>query len=312
MAKVSIQMDPIKDIDIYSDTTFALAMEGIRRGHELFYYETRNLTLYKGILEAKGHSIIELKKELGNHISLGKMEKRKLKDEEIILMRQDPPFDMNYITYTHFLEDIHPKTLVVNNPSEVRNAPEKLFVNKFKEFIPETLISRNYDDIYNFRKEYKDIIIKPLYGNGGKQIFHIDPNNQNFSSLLEMFFEKSNEPIIIQRYLPEVKKGDCRVVLIDGKIGGAINRVPLSGEVRSNLHVGGKPEKKKLNNRELLICEALENELKSRGLILVGIDIIGGYLTEINVTSPTGVQEISKFENINLSSRIWETIESKL
>ena len=184
--------------------------------------------------------------------------------------------------------------------------------NKFKEFMPETLITRNYDDIKNFRKEFKEIIIKPLYGNGGKQIFYIEPENQNFPALIEMFFENSNEPIIVQRYLPEVKKGDCRVILIDGEIGGAINRIPQSGDIRSNLHVGGKPEKKKLNNKELLICEALGNELKSRGLILVGIDIIGGYLTEINVTSPTGIQEISKFENTNLSSKIWDVIENKL
>ena len=272
----------------------------------------KNLSFIQGEIEAKGCPILELKKEIGNHVTLGNEESRKLKNEEIILMRQDPPFDMNYITYTHFLEDIHPNTLVVNNPYEVRNAPEKLFVNKFKEFMPETLITRNYDDIKNFRKEFKEIIIKPLYGNGGKQIFYIEPENQNFPALIEMFFENSNEPIIVQRYLPEVKKGDCRVILIDGEIGGAINRIPQSGDIRSNLHVGGKPEKKKLNNKELLICEALENELKSRGLILVGIDIIGGYLTEINVTSPTGIQEISKFENTNLSSKIWDVIENKL
>ena len=312
MVKVSIQMDPIKKVDISSDTTFALALEAKNRGHDLFYYETKNLSFIQGEIEAKGCPILELKKEIGNHVTLGNEESRKLKNEEIILMRQDPPFDMNYITYTHFLEDIHPNTLVVNNPYEVRNAPEKLFVNKFKEFMPETLITRNYDDIKNFRKEFKEIIIKPLYGNGGKQIFYIEPANQNFPALIEMFFENSNEPIIVQRYLPEVKKGDCRVILIDGEIGGAINRIPQSGDIRSNLHVGGKPEKKKLNNKELLICEALANELKSRGLILVGIDIIGGYLTEINVTSPTGIQEISKFENTNLSSKIWDVIENKL
>ena len=312
MTKISIQMDPIQDIDILSDTTFDIAIEALKRGHELFYYEPKNLSYLHGSLVAEGQPIIELKREINNHVKLGNKEKRKLINEDVVLMRQDPPFDMGYITYTHLLESIHPNTLVVNNPYEVRNAPEKLYVNQFKEFMPETIITRNIDDIKNFKKDFKKIIIKPLYGNGGKQIFYLDQDSKNLISLLEMFFENSNEPIIVQKYLPEVESGDCRIILIDGEIGGAINRVPQKGEIRSNLHVGGKAIKKKLNSKELLICEALKNSLKTKGLVLVGIDIIGGYISEINVTSPTCVQEISKIENINLSSQIWNAIENKI
>ena len=312
MAKISIQMDAIDKIDIYSDTTFALALEAQKRGHNLFYYEPENLSYIDGEIIAKGRPILWLKKNKNQHFSLGKEQKIFLKNEDIVLMRQDPPFDTAYITYTHLLEIIHPKTLVINNPFEVRNAPEKLFVNKFKEFMPETIITRNIEDINNFKKDYKEIIIKPLYGNGGKQIFYIDKSNKNLQTLLEMFLEKNSEPIIIQRYIPTVKKGDCRIFLVDGEIGGAINRIPPPGEVRANMHIGGKPSQKKLSKKELLICEALKDELKLRGLILVGIDIIGGYLTEINVTSPTGVQEISKLDNVNLSAKIWKTIEKKI
>ena len=208
------------------------------------------------------------------------------------------------------LETLHPKTFVVNNPFEVRNAPEKLFVNKFKEFIPETLITRDVIEIHKFKKEFKEIIVKPLYGNGGKQVFHIRRDDPNFSSLLEMFFEHSNEPIIIQRYLPEVRNGDCRVIMINGEIAGAVNRVPPKGEARSNLHVGGRAEKKILNKKESEICEALSEELKKKELILVGLDIIGDYLTEINVTSPTGVQEISKFDSFNISAKFWDSVEN--
>ncbi len=309
MAKIAIQMDPIESIDIEADTTFALALEAIKRGHELFYYNPINLSYLNGKVTALGNKIINLKKEKNNHITLEKSKSINLSSQDIILLRQDPPFDMSYITNTHILEKLHPSTFVVNNPKEVRNAPEKIYVNNYKEFMPETLITRNIDEIMKFKKEFKEIIIKPLYGNGGKQIFHIKEKDPNLLTHLEMFFEISNEPIIIQRYLSEVRKGDCRIILINGEVAGAINRLPPAGQARSNLHVGGKAEKKILNNKELEICEALGPDLKKRELILVGLDIIGNYLTEINVTSPTGIQEISKFNNIDLSKKFWDCIE---
>ena len=262
MAKIAIQMDPIESIDIEADTTFALALEAIKRGHELFYYNPINLSYLNGKVTALGNKIINLKKEKNNHITLEKSKSINLSSQDIILLRQDPPFDMSYITNTHILEKLHPSTFVVNNPKEVRNAPEKIYVNNYKEFMPETLITRNIDEIMKFKKEFKEIIIKPLYGNGGKQIFHIKEKDPNLLTHLEMFFEISNEPIIIQRYLSEVRKGDCRIILINGEVAGAINRLPPAGQARSNLHVGGKAEKKILNNKELEICEALGPELK--------------------------------------------------
>ena len=310
MSKVSIQMDPIELIDIKADTTFALALEAHKRGHELFYYNPENLTYNNGIVSARGKNILKIQNKINDHVLLSEEETKNLSAEDVILLRQDPPFDMTYITNTHILETLHPKTFVVNNPFEVRNAPEKLFVNKFKEFIPETLITRDVIEIHKFKKEFKEIIVKPLYGNGGKQVFHIRRDDPNFSSLLEMFFEHSNEPIIIQRYLPEVRNGDCRVIMINGEIAGAVNRVPPKGEARSNLHVGGRAEKKILNKKESEICEALSEELKKKELILVGLDIIGDYLTEINVTSPTGVQEISKFDSFNISAKFWDSVEN--
>ena len=310
MSKVSIQMDPIELIDIKADTTFALALEAYKRGHELFYFNPKNLTFNNGIVTARGKNILKIQNKISEHVVLSEEETRDLSSEDIILLRQDPPFDMTYITNTHILETLHPETFVVNNPFEVRNAPEKLFVNKFKEFIPETLITRDIIEINKFKKEFKEIIVKPLYGNGGKQVFHIRQDDPNFTSLLEMFFEHSNEPIIIQRYLPQVRNGDCRVIMINGEIAGAVNRVPPKGEARSNLHVGGRAEKKILNKKEIEICEALSEELKKKELILVGLDIIGNYLTEINVTSPTGVQEISKFNNFNISSKFWDSVEN--
>ena len=310
MSKISIQMDPIELIDIKADTTFALTLEAFKRGHDLFYYNPKDLTFNNGTITAKGKNILNIKNTINEHVQLSELETKYLSTEDVILLRQDPPFDMSYITNTHILETLHPNTFVVNNPFEVRNAPEKLLVNKFKDFIPETLITRDLVEINKFKKEHKEIIVKPLYGNGGKQVFHIRENDPNFSSLLEMFFEYSNEPLIIQRYLPEVRNGDCRVIMIDGEIAGAVNRIPPEGQARSNLHVGGKAEKKILNNRELEICEALSEELKKKELILVGLDIIGNYLTEINVTSPTGVQEISRFDGSNISSMFWDAVES--
>jgi len=309
MSKIALQMDPIVSIDIEADTTFALALEAFKRGHELFYYNPLNLSFHNGKITTKGQKIINLQKVKNKHVSLDKQITIDLSLQDIILLRQDPPFDMSYITNTHILENLHPNTFVVNNPTEVRNAPEKILVNKYKKFIPETLITRNIDEIIKFKNNFKEIIIKPLYGNGGKQIFHITENDPNLFSHLEMFFELSKEPIIIQQYLPEVRQGDTRIVLINGEIVGAINRIPPKGQARSNLHVGGKAEKKTLTKKELEICEELKPELIKKELILVGLDIIGNYLTEINVTSPTGIQEISKFNNINVSGLFWDKLE---
>jgi glutathione synthase len=229
-----------------------------------------------------------------------------------VLMRQDPPFDMSYISATHILEHIHPKTLVVNNPISVRNAPEKLFVTHFPGVMPPTLISADADEIKSFRAEHKDIIVKPLYGNGGAGVFHIKPDDENLNALLEMFTTTWREPVIVQRYVPEVRQGDKRIILVDGKAVGAVNRVPATGEARSNMHVGGRPEKSALSKREQEICAAIGPALKERGLIFVGIDVIGDYLTEINVTSPTGIQEINRFDGGALEALVWDAIESKL
>jgi glutathione synthase len=227
-------------------------------------------------------------------------------------MRQDPPFDMSYISATHILEHIHPKTLVVNNPVSVRNAPEKIFVTHFPGVMPPTLITSDAEEVKSFRTENKDIIVKPLYGNGGAGVFHIKPDDENLNSLLEMFTSMWREPIIVQRYVPEVRQGDKRIILVDGKPVGAVNRVPASGEARSNMHVGGRPEKSTLSKREQEICAAIGPALKERGLIFVGIDVIGDYLTEINVTSPTGIQEINRFDGGSLEALVWDAIESKL
>jgi glutathione synthase len=230
---------------------------------------------------------------------------------DVVLMRQDPPFDMAYITATHILEHIHPKTLVVNDPASVRNAPEKLFVTHFPDLMPETLISADIRQIRRFREKHADIILKPLFGNGGAGVFHVKPEDPNLNALLEMFTERSREPLVVQRYVPDVRKGDKRIILVDGVAMGAINRVPAAGEARSNMHVGGRPEPTTLTDREREICDAIGPELRKRGLIFVGIDVIGGYLTEINVTSPTGLQEIARFDGIHLERAIWDAIEAK-
>jgi glutathione synthase len=231
---------------------------------------------------------------------------------DVLFMRQDPPFNMNYITVTHLLETIHPKTLVVNNPAEVRNAPEKLFVTKFAKYMPETLITRSVEELVEFRAEHGDIILKPLYGNGGAGVFRQKQGDENFSSLLELFSEMFKEPFIAQRYLPEVKEGDKRIILVDGEIAGAINRIPAMGENRSNMHVGGKPVPTTITNREAEICAALAPELKARGLIFTGIDIIGGLMTEINVTSPTGIREVKRFGGSDIAAHIWDVVETKI
>ncbi len=307
---VAIQMDPVETIDINADSTFALAMEAHRRGHGLYHYLPRNLSLRHGRIVARARPFAP-RRDPASPGKLGAPESIDLAGVDVVLMRQDPPFDMAYITATHLLEHIHPRTLVVNDPVQVRNAPEKLFVTHFPELMPPTLISSDRAEIDDFRATHIDIIVKPLFGNGGAGVFHIGPGDENMNALLELFSGLYREPIIVQRYLPEVRQGDKRVILIDGKAAGAVMRVPPEGEARANLHAGARAEKTALTARDKEICEAIGPTLRDRGLIFVGIDIIGDYMTEINVTSPTGIQEIDRFDGVSLESDIWDAIEAR-
>ena len=308
---VAIQMDPIEPIDINADSSFVLALEAQNRGYGLYHYQPQDLAFRGGLVTARARPLT-LRREVGNHYSLGAPEVLDLGDVDVVLMRQDPPFDMSYITATHLLEHIHPDTLVVNDPASVRNAPEKLFATLFPDLMPPTLITSDVDTVKNFRAGHKDIIIKPLYGNGGAGVFHVTPEDDNLNALLEMFTERSREPVMVQSYLPAVRQGDKRIILVDGKAVGAINRVPAKGDVRANMHAGGTPLRSDLTNREIEICETIGPELKRHGLIFTGIDVIGDYLTEINVTSPTGLQEINRFDDVSLEARIWDAIEARL
>ncbi len=305
---VAIQMDPIEKIDISGNSDFALALEAQNRGHALLYYGPRDLSFRDGKVTAHVRPL-NLRAVKGDHFAFGDPFVYDLSCADVVLMRQDPPFDMAYITATHILERIHPKTLVVNNPKEVRNAPEKLFVTEFSEFIPPTLITSDLREIRSFREDHKDIIIKPLYGNGGAGVFRVKPDDENFGAIMEMFTQFYREPVIVQRYLPEVRKGDKRIILVDGEFAGAINRVPASGEARSNMHVGGRPEATELTTREKAICTAIGPALKKRGLIFTGIDVIGDYMTEINVTSPTGIHEVRRFGGADIAGLVWDAIE---
>ena len=307
---VALQMDPIGSIDISGDTSFALALEAQRRGHELWYYTPDTLSLDEGRIVATGQSLA-LRDEPGNHYSVGSRERLGLDKFDILLMRQDPPFDMAYVTATHLLEMLPPTTMVVNNPAEVRNAPEKLLVTMFAALMPPTLISRDPDAIRDFRDRHRDIIVKPLYGNGGAGVFRLRPQDQNLNSLLEMFFAASREPVMVQRYLPEVRQGDKRVILVDGEGVGAVNRVPGEGEARSNLHAGGTAAATGLSDRDREICAAIGPELRRRGLLFAGIDVIGDCLTEINVTSPTGIREIQRLSGIDIAAMTWDAIERR-
>ena len=308
---VAIQMDPMDGIDINGDSTFVLALEAQKRGFGLFHYLPSRLSFREGRVIAKANPM-KVQREQGNHFSFGETQEIDLSLMDVILMRQDPPFDMSYITATHILEHITDSTLVVNNPVSVRNAPEKLFVTHFEGVMPPTLITSDPEEIKAFRAKHKDIIIKPLYGNGGAGVFHLPPGDENLGSLVEMFTLNFREPMIVQKYVAAVREGDKRIILIDGEVAGAINRVPAAGEARSNMHVGGRPEKSILTAREEELCEAIGPALKDQGLIFVGIDVIGGYLTEINVTSPTGLQEINRFDEVCLEAHIWDAIEGKL
>ena len=307
---VAVQMDHIARINIAGDTTFALMLEAQRRGHAMLYYGPRDLSFRDGKVTAHVRPL-NVRAVKGDHFALGDGFVYDLSAADVVLMRQDPPFDMAYITATHILERIHPRTLVVNNPAEVRNAPEKLFVTEFAELIPPTLITSDLREIRAFRDEFKDIILKPLYGNGGAGVFRVKSDDENFGALMEMFTQFYREPVIVQRYLSDVRKGDKRIILVDGEFAGAINRVPASGEARSNMHVGGRPEATDLTAREKAICAAIGPALKKRGLIFTGIDVIGDYMTEINVTSPTGIHEVKRFGGADIAALVWDAIERK-
>ena len=308
---VACQMDPIDRIDIMGDSTFALLLEAQRRGHALFYYTPPNLSLLSGRLIARG-STLRVEDKAGAHYRLSQPRTEDLADLDVVLLRQDPPFDMSYITTTHLLERIHPETLVVNDPAHVRNAPEKVFVLDFLDLMPPTLVTRNLDDVKAFRAEHKDIILKPLYGNGGSSVFRIAPGDTNLNSLVELFQTVFREPFMVQQYRPEVRAGDKRIILVDGELAGAVNRVPAADETRSNLHVGGVATATDLTARDREICARLGPELKRRGLLFTGIDVIGPYLTEINVTSPTGIRQIKAFGGPDIAALIWDAIERKV
>ena len=309
--KIAFQMDPIEDVDINADSTFRLAEEAQNRGHDLYVYTPNDLTFNRGKIIAKVRSI-SLKRKIGDHVNFGAVELLALSEFDVIWLRQDPPFDMGYITNTHLLDLIGQKTLIVNNPFWVRNLPEKLLVLEFPDLIPETVISRDLEEIKRFKNEFKDIIIKPLYGNGGAGIFRLREDDKNLTSLHELFSSISSEPLIAQAFLPDVKKGDKRIILVDGEPVGAINRVPKAGETRSNMHVGGKAEPARLSQRDREICRSIGPILKNRGQVFVGIDVIGDYLTEINVTSPTGIQELERFDKVNIAEMIWHAVEKKV
>ena len=308
---VACQMDPIDRIDIHGDSTFALLLEAQRRGHALFYYTPPNLSLLAGRLIARG-STLQVEDKAGAHYRLSEPRTEDLADLDVVLLRQDPPFDMSYITTTHLLERIHPKTLVVNDPGHVRNAPEKVFVLDFLDLMPPTLVTRNLEDVKAFRAEHKDIILKPLYGNGGSSVFRIAAGDTNLNSLVELFQIVFREPFMVQQYRPEVRAGDKRIILVDGELAGAVNRVPAADETRSNLHVGGVAKPVELTARDKEICARLGPELKKRGLLFTGIDVIGPYLTEINVTSPTGIRQIKAFGGPDVAALIWDAIERKV
>ena len=308
--QVAFQMDPIDAIDIDADSTFRLALEAQQRGHHCHVYTPDRLYYDEGKLHARG-ARVQLQRVRGDHVRFDAETRIALDEMDVIWLRQDPPFDMGYITTTHLLDMLHPQTLVVNDPFWVRNFPEKLLVLRFPELTPPTMIARGLDEIRAFKARHGDIILKPLYGNGGAGVFRLDPSDRNLASLHEMFTGLSREPVIVQKYLPAVSNGDKRVILVDGEPVGAINRIPAEGETRSNLHVGGRADRIGLTARDREICAAIGPLLREKGQIFVGIDIIGDWLTEINVTSPTGIQELERFDGTNVAGLIWDAIERR-
>jgi len=306
--KVAVQMDPIQGINIDTDTTFHMMTEAQDRGHSLWVYQPEHLSMEDGEVTARGRSAA-VRPTKGDHVTLGTFERRDVRDFDVVLMRQDPPFDMAYISATHFLERVHPHTLVVNNPAEVRNAPEKLFVTGFPGLQPPTLITRDPVAIDDFRARHGDMVLKPLYGGGGSGVVRLLPGDPNLDALLELHAMIGREPVIAQKFVPAVSKGDKRVLLVDGEPVGAINRVPADGQVRSNLARGGRAEAVDLTDRDREICAIIGPELRKRGLMFVGIDVIGDYLTEINVTSPTGAQQLKRFGGADAAAALWDCIE---
>jgi glutathione synthase len=310
--KIAVQMDPIASINPMGDSSFALMLEAQGRGSQVDYYVPGSLALRDNQVTADVAPVTVFDKPKGEHFSLGAFARTDLSAYDVLLMRQDPPFDMNYITLTHMLERLHPKTFVMNPPAAVRNAPEKILVTEFPELMPPTLVTRDRAMIHAFRREHGNIILKPLYGNGGAGVFLIQEGDQNLNSLIELFEQSFREPFMVQRYLPDVRKGDKRIILVDGEPVAGLNRVPADGEARSNMHAGGRPELSELTNREHEICAAIGPALKARDMIFVGIDVIGGYLTEINVTSPTGIREIKRFGGPDIAVLIWDAMEKRL
>ncbi|MCW2235458.1 glutathione synthase [Azospirillum canadense] len=307
---VAFQMDPIESINIDTDSSFMMALEAQKRGHTLYHYHPRDLSLTGNKLTARVREMSVVRQK-GAHYTLGESKLVDLSTMDVVLMRQDPPFDMAYITATHLLEHIQPKVLVLNDPAEVRNAPEKLFVTHFPDLMPPTLITSDKQAILDFRAQYKDIIVKPLFGNGGAGVFHLKPDDENLGSLLELFTQLYREPVIVQKYLPEIRQGDKRIILIDGEPAGAVSRMPQDGEARANFHAGGSAKKTDLTPREQEICKAIGPVLRKKGLLFVGIDVIGDYMTEINVTSPTGIQEINRLNGSALEATLWDAIERR-
>jgi glutathione synthase len=307
---VAVQMDPIARINIRGDSTFALMLEAQKRGHELSYYTPDQLSLRGEELVAPVQKLT-VRDEIGDHFTLGEAKREPMANFDVILLRQEPPFDIAYITSTHLLERIHPRTLVVNDPASVRNAPEKMFVLNFPQLMPPTLISRDLDEINSFRAEHGAVVMKPLHGHGGAAVFRVLPQDMNFGSLFDMFSVTFREPWVIQRFLPEVKNGDKRIILVDGEFAGAVNRVPAPDDLRSNMVRGGAAQATDLTPREREICDTLGPALRERGLLFVGIDVIDGNLTEINVTCPTGIRAIAKLGGPDVAARIWNTIEAK-
>jgi glutathione synthase len=308
---IAFQMDPLETINIDTDSSFVMALEALKRGHNLYHFLPRQLVLQGNRLSATVRPFT-VKRERGNHFSAGAPERLDLAKLDLVMMRQDPPFDMAYITATHMLEHIQPGTLVLNDPASVRNAPEKLFVTHFPELMPPTLITSDKDAIFDFRARHRDIIVKPLFGNGGAGVFHITPEDENLGALLETFTLLYREPVIVQRYLPEIRQGDKRIILIEGEAVGAVSRVPQQGEARANFHAGGAARATQLTKREQDICAAIGPTLREQGLVFVGIDVIGDYMTEINVTSPTGIQEINRLNGAALEATLWDAIEKRL
>ena len=307
--KVAIQMDPIEGVNTQTDTTFLMALNAQERGHRLWVYQPERLALEDGRVTARARSL-QVRDVVGDHYALGAPESLDLSEVDVVLMRQDPPFDLAYITATHILEHVHPKTLVVNDPVEVRNAPEKLFVTTFPGVQPPTLVTRDVEAIADFKARYPDMILKPLYGGGGSGVARLKPDDPNLEALLELHFALNREPVICQAFLPEVSAGDKRILLVDGEPVGVVNRVPAAGQVRSNLRVGGKAESVELTARDRELCAVIGPELRRRGLLFVGVDVIGRYLTEINVTSPTGAQQLKRFTGVDATAIMWDRIEA--